>query len=236
MSKPFRFKKFQIHHDRCAMKVGTDGVLLGAVAGTGSPNRILDIGTGTGLVALMLAQRFPTARIEAVEIDESAFLQAKENVEGSPWGERVHIWHSPFQDFAKAWEKTFDLIVSNPPYFPNHLLSIDQKRNLALHQKSLDFDALAEGVSKLLEKAGVFWVILPPRQMESLESELQKRGLSPFFLLEICDRPQKKIHRSIQGFSFLDRGFESRIISIKDTEGIYSKEYSDLLCDFLIIF
>lgn len=236
MSKPFRFKQFQIHHDRCAMKVGTDGVLLGAVAGTGSPSRILDVGTGTGLVALMLAQRFPTARIEAVEIDEAAFLQAKENVEESPWGDRLHVWHTSFQDFAKACEERFDLIASNPPYFPNHLLSVDQKRNLALHQERLDFDALAAGVTKLIAETGVFWVILPPIQMVSLESELRKRGLFPFFLLEICDQPQKKSHRRIQGFSFSDRGFESRIISIKDTEGIYSKEYSDLLRDFLTIF
>lgn len=236
MSKPFRFKQFQIHHDRCAMKVGTDGVLLGAVAGTGSPNRILDIGTGTGLVALMLAQRFPTARIEAVEIDEAAFLQAKDNVALSPWTDRIDVLHTAFQDFANKSAVKFDLMVSNPPYFPNHLPSMDSQRNLALHQERLDFDALADGVTKLLGETGVFWVILPPIQMVSLESELQKRGLFPFFLLEICDQPQKRSHRRIQGFSFLDRGFESRIISIKDTEGIYSKEYSDLLRDFLIIF
>jgi tRNA1Val (adenine37-N6)-methyltransferase len=236
MSAPFRFKQFQVHHDRCAMKVGTDGVLLGAVASADAPKTILDVGTGTGLVALMLAQRFPTARIEAVEIDEAAFLQAKGNAEGSPWGDRVHVWHSRFQDYAKTCEEKFDLIVSNPPYFSRHLLSEDPRRNLALHQEGLDFSTLAAGVSKLLDPTGFFWVILPPLQMASLESELQKQGLFPFFLLEIFDRPQKKSHRRIQGFSFKDGSFERRIISIRDTEGLYSKEYSELVREFLIIF
>ena len=218
------------------MKVGTDGVLLGATARAQSPKTVLDIGTGTGLVALMLAQRFPTARIEAVEIDEAAFLQAKENAAESPWADRIHIWHTPFQDFAIACEKEFDLIVSNPPYFPNHLLSGDQKRNLALHQEGLDFGALADGVTRLLSKTGVFWVILPPQQMKSFESELQKRGLAPFFLFEICDRPQKNSHRQIQAFSFKKRAFGQHKITIKELNGTYSKEYSELLRDFLIIF
>lgn len=236
MSKPFRFKQFQIHHDRCAMKVGTDGVLLGAIAQADSPKRILDIGTGTGLVALMLAQRFPEARIAAVEIDDSAFLQARENVAQCPWANRIEVVHTAFQDFANASEEKFDLIVSNPPYFPNHLLSTDSQRNLALHQERLDFDALATGVKKLLSETGVFWVILPPIQMVSLESELRKRGLFPFFLLEICDQPQKKSHRRIQAFSFKKGAFLADKITIKELNGTYSKQYSELLRDFLIIF
>lgn len=236
MSKPFRFKQFQIHHDRCAMKVGTDGVLLGATANTDSPKRILDIGTGTGLVALMLAQRFPEARIAAVEIDESAFLQAKENVAQCPWADRIEVVHTAFQDFANASEEKFDLIVSNPPYFPNHLLSTDSQRNLALHQERLDFGDLAAGVSRLLANDGLFWVIFPPKQMECFQIEALSKGLFPNFLLEISDQPQKKIHRSIQGFSFKKRDVRRMFISIKDFNGTYSKEYSEMLKDFLVIF
>lgn len=236
MSKPFRFKQFQIHHDRCAMKVGTDGVLLGATASAESPKTILDIGTGTGLVALMLAQRFPEARIEAVEIDQSAFLQATENVTESPWAERIGLWHKPFQDFAQECNRKFDLIASNPPFFPNHLLSPDPQRNLALHHGSLDFEALASGVAKLLAHPGAFWLVLPPAQMSDMQDRLRNKGLFPFFLHEIADKPQKKPHRYIQGFSFSEVGFESRKVFVKDENGMYSKEYSKLLRDFLIIF
>lgn len=236
MSKPFRFKQFQIHHDRCAMKVGTDGVLLGATAQADSPKRILDIGTGTGLVALMLAQRFPEAKIVGVEIDDSAFLQAKENVAQCPWADRIRVLHTAFQDFANTSEEKFDLIVSNPPYFQNHLQSMDSQRNLALHQESLNFGDLAAGISRLLANEGVFWVILPHQQMKIFESRVHTVGLTPYFLINICDRPSKSSHRQVQAFSFKNRANGEMSLSIRDYNGDYTKEYSDLLRDFLIIF
>src|SRR5690606_4673105 len=133
----FKFKQFIIHQGDCGMKVSTDEMVLGAMASHSKAGRILDIGTGTGLIALMLAQRFPTAAVEGIEIDKDAYLQASDNLALSPWKDRVSVVHQSFQEFAKVERKRFDLIVSNPPYFPAHLKSGDLKRNLALHNDAL---------------------------------------------------------------------------------------------------
>ena len=139
---PFRFKQFSVNHDRCAMKVGTDAVLLGSISGSGNPKSILEIGVGTGVVSLMLAQRFPEARITGVEIDREAWEQASENARQSPWKDRIDFVHMSFQDFCLKQGQKYDLIVSNPPFFPNHLKSPDPKRNLALHNDTLSFGEL----------------------------------------------------------------------------------------------
>ena len=123
----FKFKQFTIHQDKCAMKVGTDGVLLGAWAECANAKGILDIGTGTGLIALMIAQR-SNAKIDAVEIDETASKQAKENIKKSLWNDRIEILNISFQDFSKSTNEKYDLIVSNPPYFQNSLYAPDEKR------------------------------------------------------------------------------------------------------------
>lgn len=168
MSNPFfQFKQFTIRHDKCAMKVGTDGVLLGAWAGTDSCNRILDIGTGTGLIALMLAQRSP-AIIDAIDIDTDACLQAQENVVASPFAERIQVRHSALADFAQAATDRYDLIVSNPPYFVDSLKCPDRQRNTARHTDTLTLEDLLQDSRKLLAPQGRIALILPYDQKERL--------------------------------------------------------------------
>ncbi len=170
----FSFKQFHIEQDQCAMKVGTDGVLLGAWAGVEeSDYSILDIGTGTGLIALMMAQRAPKAKIIGVEIDNQCAIQARENCEASKWSERVSIVNSAIQDYSPR--EKFDLILSNPPYFVDSLLSPDVKRSVARHTTTLSFEELARDVARLLNNTGRFCVILP--REESLRFDTAANGL-----------------------------------------------------------
>lgn len=232
----FRFKQFSVQQDRCAMKISTDGVILGSYAGHGNPKNILDIGAGTGVVSLMLAQRFPEAMITAVEIDRDAFEQASENASKSPWSNRISILNQSFQEFQKQQEKKFDLIVSNPPYFPKHLKSTDSKRNLALHNDNLPFGELASGVMRLLDKRGYFWLILPPEQMDEINKIFNFLGLFMVEKLNLKDKDNKNIIRVIQGFSNSKQQVKIKYINIKQVDGKYSKEYSELLREFLLIF
>lgn len=232
----FKFKEFGIHQDKCAMKVSTDGVILGAYSGLGNPVNILDIGIGTGVVSLMLAQRFPKAQITGVEIDEEAFLQASTNAENSPWADRITFLNQSFQDFCRSENPKFDLIVSNPPFYQDHLKSKDQRRNMALHNDSLPFSILMEGTAGLLTEKGSFWVILPLNQMKILETEALKLGLSSQHGLLVKDNPQKKPHREIRSFSFINTGITPNELIIKDIFNSYSAAYAALLKDFLLIF
>ena len=177
MSNPFfQFKQFTIRHDKCAMKVGTDGVLLGAWTGIESCNRILDIGTGTGLIAMMLAQR-SKAVIDAIDIDAEACLQAQENAESSPFAERIKIRHSALSDFAQTDTGLYDLIVSNPPYFVDSLKCPDQKRNTARHTDTLTLEDLLQDSRKLLAPQGRIALILPYDQKERLTDCIRTQNL-----------------------------------------------------------
>jgi tRNA1Val (adenine37-N6)-methyltransferase len=183
----FHFKQFTVWHDKCAMKVGTDGVLLGAWtrirpdAGrennptttgprdpeNGTPSLVLDVGTGTGLIALIIAQRYPQAYIDAIDIDGQACEQAAENVEKSPFRERIKVIHQSFTDYAP--EKKYDLIVSNPPFFNRSLKSPDLKRNMARHNDSLPLKQLIGQALALLSENGRIALILPVQQSGELD-------------------------------------------------------------------
>ncbi|HLT07499.1 MAG TPA: methyltransferase [Cyclobacteriaceae bacterium] len=232
----FRFKKFIIHQDRCGMKLSTDAVLLGALASYTTPQKILDIGTGTGAIALMLAQRYPYATIEAVEIDKEAFDQASENAALSPWNDYINIFHRSFQEHAQESIGAFNLIVSNPPYFPDHIKSQDQQRNLALHNDALPFTELIDGVSKLLAPSGQFWVILPERQMVDLEYLAVSKNLFPQEKVAIHNHPSGRVLRVIQAFGYHQAIFKERRLYIRDEKRNYSYEYKALLKDFLLDF
>ena len=156
----FQFKQFVVFHDKCAMKVGTDGVLVGAWAQVDGARRVLDIGTGSGLIALMLAQRNPDAFVTAVDIDEAAVEQARENVARTPWSDRMEVERLDIRKAPEEWNGCFDAIVSNPPYFVESVKCPQAQRNTARHTDELDFDALLSKVSVLLSEKVVF-VVLP---------------------------------------------------------------------------
>lgn len=214
------------------MKISTDAILLGALASCESPKRILDIGTGTGVIALMLAQRFEYARVLGIELDEDASLEARSNFEKSEFSERLSLSFGAVQDF-KA-EEQFDMIVSNPPYFPDHLKSKNLKRNQALHTDKLSFDELIVSVDRLLDTNGVFGCILPPRQMEELSEKLEKKGFSPVFEIAVRDNPQKQIHRVVKSFSRGNSSFLRTEHSLKNSSGEYTAFYKGLISGFLL--
>ena len=160
----FRFKQFAVQQDRCAMKLGTDGVLLGAWADVAQASSILDIGTGTGVLALMAAQRNAKAKIHAIELDAAAAAQAKENCENSPWADRLLVLHQSLQTYTAAPVcAAYDVILSNPPYYPNqqHSAIQDPARALARQTQQLDFSTLLQGAGQLLSASGRFSLILP---------------------------------------------------------------------------
>ena len=176
MPEFFQFKQFVVHQDRCGMKVGTDGVLLGAWAEGGK--HILDIGTGTGLIALMLAQRCQDAEITGVELNEQAALQAQENVDVSPFAPQIMIENVPIQHFSlqSSLHGHFDSIVSNPPFY-HSLRSKNHERTLARHSESLTFNELFEAVSLLRAPEACFSAVIPIEQMDSFLAEAHTMGL-----------------------------------------------------------
>ena len=175
----FKFKQFAVEQEDVAMKVGTDGVLLGAWAECEGARRILDIGTGTGVIALQMAQRNPMAQVQAVEIDETAAKRARANFDNSPWAERLQVAQTAVQEFAPT--EKFDLIVSNPPYFIDSLLPPDAKRSTARHTHDLTFEELDRAVERLLAENGRFALILPTTEFEKYLS------LTQLHLVRRCD-------------------------------------------------
>lgn len=195
MNLGFQFKQFYVRHDRCAMKVGTDGVLLGAWAEksptAGASLRILDIGTGSGLIALMLAQRLPHTQIDAIDIDEAAVEQASDNFRSSPWTERLHAYHSPLQEWRMVNGKWYDLIVSNPPYFQNSLKNPDKGRELARHTDTLSYSELLHHSARLLYEEGRLCLILPAEA----ENEVCTLAAQAGFVLARATRVYSKVSK-----------------------------------------
>lgn len=234
----FHFKKFTICQDKTAMKVGTDGVLLGAWCSLKtSPNKILDIGSGTGLIALMLAQRSNAMTIDAVEIDENAYEQTVENFEKSDWGDRLFCYHSSFQDFVKEMQEDdekYDLIVSNPPFYTETFQTNNQARNRARFSSSLPFQKLLSGAADLLFPSGKLALIIPCKEEQKFISIAFKFQL---FLVRICR--VKGSHtsdekRSLLEFSFKEKKIKKQILVIETSRHQYTKEYTDLVKDFYI--
>lgn len=228
----FQFQQFRIIQDRCAMKISTDAVLLGALANAKSPGKILDIGTGTGVIALMLAQRFPQANVSAIEMDEDAAIQAGENFKESKFSERLELIHARLQEFSDV--EKYDLIVSNPPFFPDHLKSQDSKRNKALHTDELSFEDLIEKVKTLLSDEGSFWVILPPRQMVLLDDLAKNSGLFLSKKIKVKDAQIKPVHREVCEFTFSNVVENEEELILKNSDSSFSGFYSNLISGFLL--
>ena len=198
----FKFKQFTINQDRCAMKVGTDGVLLGAwVPIDNRPFSVLDIGAGTGLIALMLAQRSSAEQIDALEIDEEAYEQAVDNFENSPWGDRLFCYHAGLDEFMEEPEDEYDLIVSNPPFYSEDYKSNDEQRDLARFQDALPFEDLVEAADLLLSENGVFAVIIPFSEEERFVALAKEFELYPIKITRVKGTPTAIIKRSLLAFS-----------------------------------
>lgn len=229
----FRFQQFTIHQDKCAMKVGTDAVLLGSWVRPGSADRILDIGTGTGLIALMLAQK-SAADIDAIDIDEGAFLQAKENFRISPWFYRLYIHQESLQEFVEKCEKKYELIVSNPPYFHHASKPAGASRSTARHNETLPFCDLIDGVKKLLSPDGVFAVILPFKEGMEFLDLAQSRGLFCHRLARVktvADKPEKRLLMEFNHYFGLL--IEEEIV-IQEDDHSFSRQYIELTKDYYI--
>lgn len=234
MSNPFfQFKQFTVWHDKCAMKVGTDGVLLGAWTFICEAHRILDIGTGTGLVALMLAQRsLANATIVALEIDEIASEQAKENVERSPWKDRIEVIKQDFKLYQST--EKFDVIVSNPPYFVDSLTCPDLQRNTARHNDSLTYKELIRGVTELLSVNGTFTIVIPTDVAEQVKAIALTYKLNTVRQLNIITKPGSNPKRVLITFSFSSQKCTVEELLIEIARHQYSAEYKELTKEYYL--
>ena len=232
----FQFKQFKITQDRCAMKVGTDGVLLGAWAPLKKSCKVLDIGTGTGLVALMLAQRCSSACIEAIDIDESAVAQARENVADSPWPERVDVCQMDVKNAPQTWKETFDCIVSNPPYFVDSLKCPNLQRNTARHTDTLTLEDLLQYSRKLLAPQGRIALILPYDQKDRLTDCIQTQNLflsKEVSVIPVPDAQPKRLLAELTSEPPASPAFSDRL-TIEIARHRYTDEYINLTKDFYL--
>lgn len=220
------------------MKVGTDAVLLGAWCSVENyPDTILDIGAGTGIVALMIAQRSDAMTIDAVELDEDAYEQTVDNFEKSDWGDRLYCYNASFQEFAEEIaeeEETYDLIVSNPPFYTDEYETEDAARNKARFTSSLSFEELIMGVSNILSENGVFSVIIPFKEEESFINTATKYKL---FLNKVCrvqGNETSEIKRSLLSFSFEELKIEETSLIIEVDRHKYTEDYINLTKDFYL--
>lgn len=231
----FQFKQFAIQQDRCAMKVGTDGVLLGAWAPLDhTPYSILDIGAGTGVIALMLAQRSHAEQIDALEIDDDAYEQAVENFEDSPWGDRLFCYHAGLDEFMDEPEDEYDLIVSNPPFYTDAYLPEDEQRAKARFADALPFEDLLEAAALLLSDQGVLAVIIPYKEEEKFIGLAKAEELYPFKITRVKGTPDSETKRCLIAFSRDIRELQEDELVIETERHAYTKEYIGLTKDFYL--
>lgn len=218
------------------MKVGTDGVLLGAWAPiVDATYNILDIGSGTGLIALMLAQRSNAQQIEAIEIDESAYEQCVDNFENSPWNDRLFCFHAGLDEFLEEMEdEAYDLIVSNPPFYTEDYQSNDEKRDLARFENALPFDELIESAAHLLSEFGVFALIVPYKEEEKIIALAKEFQLYPFKITRVKGTPTSEIKRSLLAFTWDEQVLEMDELIIETARHQYTNEYIELTKEFYL--
>jgi tRNA1Val (adenine37-N6)-methyltransferase len=256
MAKPrgFQFKQFFIEHSHCAMKVGTDSIMLGSWLEVGPARRILDVGTGSGILAVMLAQKSPVdCQISGIDIDEAAISQAKRNGQTCPWSSRLHFSQSSLQDFLPS--EKFELILSNPPFFPVYRRSGEesqqviqhaepfisqQQRQTARHTGTLSHRQLLDGVASLLSDDGRFACVLPAQNSDELIGYAAELGLLCRRRLLVRAKPEGKIIRHLLDFcrySLLsERDVETKQLSIQQADGEYSQAYMNLCQDYYLKF
>ncbi len=234
MTAPFRCKQFTVRHDQCAMKIGTDAILLGAWAAAVETKRILDIGTGSGIIALMLAQRFPAAHVTAVEINSAACEQACCNFAAAPFSDRLSLTRSAVQDFRP--QDQYDLVVCNPPWFQKSFKPPDSARTMARHSDSLSLEELGTAASRLLSPGGALNVILPVEQAKTFTAIATENELYCHRVCEVRPTPTSTPKRQLLEFSNRPpkQNVSAQEIVIEVTRHQYSEAYSQLAKEFLL--
>lgn len=232
----FQFKQFTIQQDRCAMKVGTDGVLLGAwTPVSNNPFSILDIGAGTGLIALMMAQRSTAEQIDAIEIDDDAYEQAVENFEESKWGDRLFCYHAGLDEFVEEMhDEEYDIIVSNPPFYTENYSSGNEQRDKARFTESLPFEHLIEAAAILLSENGIFSVIIPFKEEEKFIAIAAEFNLYPAKITRVKGTPETEIKRSLLAFTREQTETTIDELVIETARHQYTPEYTALTKDFYL--
>jgi len=233
----FKFKQFEVDQSGCAMKINTDGVLLGALVDAKQSEYILDIGTGTGVIAMMMAQRFPEAAIDAVEIDHIAANTAQKNFQGSKFRDRLKIYSIGFSDYFQTYpERKYDLIVSNPPFYINSLEAATDKKNLAKHTDQYFFEELVKTVANQLTDNGTCWLVLPVSTAGLVKLLAERQGLYVQHQIDIHSFAESDAHREIISLGKLQTKIAVKQFVIYDAPKVYSKQYSACLKDFFTIF
>jgi len=231
----FQFKQFTIQQDRCAMKVGTDGVLLGAWCPIdNNPFSVLDIGAGTGILSLMLAQRTSAEQIDAIEIDENAYEQCVDNFENSPWKDRLFCFHAGLDEFVEEPEEEYDIVISNPPFYAEDYKTDNEQRDLARFQDALPFEELVEAADVLLSESGIFAVILPFSEEEKFIALAKNLDLFPFKITRVKGSPTSEIKRSLLAFSRSEKAIAIDELVIETERHQYTSEYISLTKDFYL--
>ncbi|HLS95441.1 MAG TPA: methyltransferase [Sphingobacterium sp.] len=233
MGSVFRFKQFEIDQGDCAMKINTDGVLLGALAEGPDARRVLDIGTGTGVIAMMIAQRYPEASIDAVEIDEHASMQAYKNFRRSVFSERLHVIGGAFEETVPT--EPYDLIVSNPPFYTNSLHNPDPRRKMAKHADNGFFERLLSFVDRNLSGNGKFQCIVPVTVADML-ADILPEGLFLQEELSICSFPGEEPIRRLLSFGRAANVLRSDLFVIYAGKGVYTQRYKDILQPYFLAF
>ena len=217
------------------MKIGTDSVLIGSWTSLRNiPESILDIGSGTGVIALMIAQRSGAELIDAVEIDDNAYEQCVENFENSPWSDRLFCYHAPLREYCQDFDDNYDLIISNPPFYDDNFKSENSQRDLARFQDAMPFELLIACVSKLLSESGVFSVIIPAKEGKNIIDLASRSNLFPNRILHVKGNPSSKIVRSLIEFSFCNSKTKNEELTIETSRHQYTQEYINLTKDFYL--
>lgn len=231
----FKFKQFQVNQDRCAMKIGTDGVLIGAWTPLiNNPYNVLDIGAGTGILSLMLAQRSNAEQIDAIEIDEDAYEQCVENFEASPWGDKLFCFHAGLDEFVDEPEDEYDLIISNPPFYAEDFKTDDSQRDMARFQDAMPFEELIEAAAILLSNNGIFSVIIPFKEEVKFVSMCKELDLFPIKITRVKGTLTSEVKRSLLAFCRIEQTPLIDELVIEISRHKYTPEYIELTKDFYL--
>lgn len=232
----FQFKQFTVNQDRCAMKIGTDCVLLGAWCPVEkNPFSVLDIGAGTGILSLMLAQRSNAQQIDAIEIDENAFEQCVENFENSPWGDKLFCYHAGLEEFIEEPDDKYDIIISNPPFYSEDYKTENKQRDLARFQEALPFEDLVDAVNLLLNENGIFAVIIPFKEEERFIDLCAEVELFPVKVTRVRGSQTTAIVRSLLAFKRYELPvLEANELVVETSRHQYTEEYVALTKDFYL--